>query len=95
MDETQTLESNVESEPSKDYESKTERQLLKLEDMPQHLQFNPHIRSGYRPLMGPLDCVKSIFSLHNETVNILTHGELDANILDTLNKNLTLGPKYS
>ncbi|XP_001608278.2 progestin and adipoQ receptor family member 4 [Nasonia vitripennis] len=53
-------------------------------EMPQHLQFNPHIRSGYRPLMTPGQCIRSIFRLHNETVNILTHGFAIVYILVTV-----------
>ncbi|XP_015588418.1 progestin and adipoQ receptor family member 4 [Cephus cinctus] len=44
--------------------------------MPRHLQFNPHIRSGYRPLMTIRGCLGSLFYLHNETINILTHGAM-------------------
>ena len=44
-------------------------------EMPRHLQFNPHIKTGYRPLTTFVGCIHSLFYLHNETVNILTHGE--------------------
>ncbi|KAJ8682863.1 hypothetical protein QAD02_018655, partial [Eretmocerus hayati] len=47
--------------------------LMHWNDMPRYLQFNPHILSGYRPLMTPAQCLRSIFCLHNETVNILSH----------------------
>lgn len=58
-----------------DHKTNSNQVLLKYwEEMPEHLQFNPHIRSGYRPLMTPTNCVRSIFFFHNETVNILTHG---------------------
>jgi hypothetical protein len=48
--------------------------LLHWRDMPQHLQFNPYVLTGYRPLQGWADCVRSLFYFHNETINILTHG---------------------
>ncbi|XP_078053247.1 uncharacterized protein LOC144478831 isoform X4 [Augochlora pura] len=48
--------------------------LRQWKDMPKHLQFNPHIRTGYRPLMTVRQCLGSLFYLHNETVNIMTHG---------------------
>ncbi|XP_033322430.2 progestin and adipoQ receptor family member 4 [Megalopta genalis] len=48
--------------------------LREWSDMPKHLQFNPHIRTGYRPLMTVRQCLGSLFYLHNETVNIMTHG---------------------
>ncbi|XP_034179073.2 progestin and adipoQ receptor family member 4 [Osmia lignaria lignaria] len=50
------------------------RLLRRWSDMPQHLQFNPHIRSGYRPLMTVRQCLGSLFYIHNETINIITHG---------------------
>ena len=33
----------------------------------------PFILSGYRPSLSPRECVASIFSWHNETINIWTH----------------------
>jgi len=49
-------------------------QLLHRKQLPHHLQFNPYIDTGYRPLLTSWECVKSLFYLHNETVNIVTHG---------------------
>ncbi|KOB78812.1 Uncharacterized protein OBRU01_01723 [Operophtera brumata] len=49
-------------------------QLLHWRDMPQHLQFNPYVLTGYRPLQSWTGCVCSLFYFHNETINILTHG---------------------
>lgn len=49
-------------------------ELLHWRDMPQHLQFNPYVLTGYRPLQGWADCVRSLFYFHNETINIMTHG---------------------
>lgn len=51
-------------------------ELLHWRDMPQHLQFNPYVLTGYRPLQSWTDCVRSLFYFHNETINILTHGNL-------------------
>ncbi|XP_063986931.1 progestin and adipoQ receptor family member 4 [Diachasmimorpha longicaudata] len=48
--------------------------LKEWSDMPRHLQFNPHIRTGYRPLTDFSGCLRSLFYVHNETVNIMTHG---------------------
>lgn len=50
--------------------------LLHWRDMPQHLQFNPYVLTGYRPLQGWAGCVGSLFYFHNETINILTHGNV-------------------
>lgn len=49
-------------------------ELLHWRDMPQHLQFNPYVLTGYRPLQSWAGCLKSLFYFHNETINILTHG---------------------
>lgn len=49
--------------------------LLEWKDMPRHLQFNPYILTGYRPLLTIWGSIKSLFYWHNETVNILTHGK--------------------
>uniref|UniRef100_A0A336M8N6 CSON011273 protein n=1 Tax=Culicoides sonorensis TaxID=179676 RepID=A0A336M8N6_CULSO len=43
-------------------------------EMPRHLQFNPYVLKGYRPLQDVRGCLNSLFYMHNETVNILTHG---------------------
>lgn len=50
-------------------------ELLHWRDMPQHLQFNPYVLTGYRPLQSWSGCVRSLFYFHNETINILTHGK--------------------
>lgn len=49
--------------------------LLHWSDMPRHLQFNPYIFTGYRPLLSIWGCIHSLFYIHNETINIITHGE--------------------
>ena len=48
--------------------------LLKRKDLPRHLQFNPYIETGYRPLLSAWGCLMSLFYFHNETINIITHG---------------------
>lgn len=47
--------------------------LLHWKDMPQHLQFNPYIFTGYRPMLSFWGCINSLFYMHNETINIFTH----------------------
>lgn len=54
--------------------------LLQWQDMPKHLQFNPYILTGYRPLLTTWGCLNSIFYMHNETINIITHGMVSVNI---------------
>ena len=50
-------------------------ELLQWKDMPKHLQFNPYVLTGYRPLQTIQGCFYSLFYWHNETINILTHGK--------------------
>lgn len=59
-------------------------ELLHWRDMPQHLQFNPYVLTGYRPLQSWGGCVRSLFYFHNETINILTHGTYDFDLHYTL-----------
>jgi len=49
------------------------KKLLKFQEAPSYLQFNPFIETGYRTPLSYLDCVRSVLSLHNETLNIWTH----------------------
>lgn len=49
--------------------------LVDFEFMPKHLQFNPFVYTGYRPQMNTWECILSLTYLHNETLNILTHGK--------------------
>eukprot|EP00056_Hartaetosiga_gracilis_P022481 m.30866 g.30866 ORF g.30866 m.30866 type:complete len:294 (+) comp9669_c0_seq3:98-979(+) len=41
--------------------------------IPLHLQGNPYIFTGYRAFLTMNDCLKTLFSVHNETVNVWTH----------------------
>jgi len=47
--------------------------LKTFADIPEYLKTNPHIISGYRVDYRKRDCLRSVFRLHNETFNILTH----------------------
>ena len=50
--------------------------VLNLENIlsaPPHLRGNPHIKEGYRVNLRKRDCLRSIFYIHNETINIHTH----------------------
>ena len=50
--------------------------LVPKEAVPEYLQFNPWILNGYRrPNMSSLECIKSLFYFHNESINIFTHGK--------------------
>ncbi|KXJ95443.1 progestin/adipoQ receptor family protein [Microdochium bolleyi] len=50
-----------------------ERGHLTYNELPIPWRVNPHIRSGYRFRETTLGCVRSIFGVSNETVNIWTH----------------------
>ena len=50
------------------------KRLLHISAVPEHLAFNDHVLDGYRKPLSPWGCFLSIFQLHNETLNILTHG---------------------
>lgn len=67
--------------------------LLHWKDMPKHLQFNPYIFTGYRPLLSIWGCLSSLFYLHNETINILSHGNILSNFFFILHY-LFLQQKY-
>lgn len=46
-----------------------------LSEMPEYLRFNPWIRTGYRSWnLSTIECLQSIATVHNETINIATHG---------------------
>ena len=47
--------------------------LLKFDEAPDYLKTNPYIRTGYRSPQKYSQCLRSVFSLHNETLNIWTH----------------------
>ncbi|XP_022239813.1 progestin and adipoQ receptor family member 4-like isoform X1 [Limulus polyphemus] len=49
------------------------RLLLRRDQVPVHLQFNPYVIQGYRPILTTWGCLQSLFYLHNETINIFTH----------------------
>nr|CAD7399054.1 unnamed protein product [Timema cristinae] len=63
-----------------------QRTLLHYRDMPPHLQFNPYIFTGYRPLLTFWGSIHSLFYLHNETINILTHGEFPIGFVSHVRK---------
>lgn len=50
--------------------------LYKITDVPEHLRFNPFVTNGYRFYkLSFWQSIYSLFYLHNETLNILTHGK--------------------
>ncbi len=53
--------------------SASSRRLYKIDEVDEYQRSNPFIRTGYRHQLNVLSCLRSTFSLHNETVNIWTH----------------------
>jgi len=47
--------------------------LIAYNDLPDPWRVNPHIQRGYRFCETKLECVRSCFTLSNETVNIWSH----------------------
>jgi len=47
--------------------------LLKYDEAPEYLKTNPYIRTGYRASQSWSQCLLSVLTLHNETLNIWTH----------------------
>ncbi|KAI7856247.1 hemolysin-III related-domain-containing protein [Circinella umbellata] len=62
--------------PTTDIDNKKQDQYKTLiwSEIPKWMRFNPYILSGYRPPSNNyITCIKSIFKLHNESLNIWTH----------------------
>lgn len=49
------------------------QRLLKYHELPKDWQENEYVLTGYRFYATHVDCLKSIFMLHNETLNIWSH----------------------
>ncbi|KAG0169363.1 hypothetical protein DFQ30_003710 [Apophysomyces sp. BC1015] len=49
------------------------QRLLHIHELPIEWQENEYVLSGYRFYQNSRDCLKSIFMLHNETINIWSH----------------------
>ncbi len=50
------------------------RRVVCFDDLPEWMQIDPYIRRGYRQQSSSFSkCYKSLFYLHNETVNIWSH----------------------
>ncbi|KAG2195893.1 hypothetical protein INT47_002936 [Mucor saturninus] len=49
------------------------KRLLLIEELPKDRQENEYVLSGYRFYRNTRDCLRSLFKLHNETMNIWSH----------------------
>jgi len=82
LDVTFNAEENAEFTPRNPYNQEDSGKPLKFqtsfclcnfEETPDFLRNNPFIKTHYRKYFSFKMCLKSIFKLHNETVNIWTH----------------------
>jgi len=67
--------SSVSSFPTDNVRAAASRiETMLFDDLPECLQDNPYIRSGYRKInYSTASCLHSCTTLHNETLNIYTH----------------------
>lgn len=65
----ETLEEHIERAVAR----AREHGLIHYEDLPVPWRVNPHIVKGYRFTESKLDCVRSMFGVSNELVNIWSH----------------------
>ncbi|KAG9236303.1 hemolysin-III related-domain-containing protein [Amylocarpus encephaloides] len=50
-----------------------EKGLIKYDELPVPWRINPHILKGYRFTESKVDCIRSVFGISNESVNIWSH----------------------
>lgn len=67
-----TLKANLQATIDRAVE-KARTQLIRFEDLPEPWKNNPYIHNGYRFHLRHIDCIKSTFGAHNETINIWSH----------------------
>lgn len=68
-----TIELTVEHAIQQALARASERGLINYDDLPEPWRVNPHILKGYRFSEGKWACVRSVFGVHNELINIWTH----------------------
>ena len=47
--------------------------MLHITEVEAYRRYNPYILNGYRKRLSFASCLKSVFSWHNQTMNIWTH----------------------
>ncbi|KAG5490706.1 hypothetical protein JKF63_00828 [Porcisia hertigi] len=60
-------------EHAKPYNDDTSLPLYVIQDVPIYLRENMYILRGYRAYYTGKQCIQSLFSMHNETINIWSH----------------------
>jgi len=66
---TETLEEHIEHAVAR----ARDNGLIKYDDLPIPWRINPHIVKGYRFTESKVECVRSMFNISNELVNIWSH----------------------
>lgn len=69
----ETIELTIERSVQHALARAKEHGLIHYDDLPEPWRVNPHILKGYRFSEGKWACVRSVFGLHNELINIWTH----------------------
>jgi adiponectin receptor len=69
----ETIELTIEHAIERALARAKEGGLLSYEDMPDPWRINPHILKGYRFSEGKWACVRSMLTMHNESINIWSH----------------------
>jgi predicted membrane channel-forming protein YqfA (hemolysin III family) len=49
------------------------KKLFTYQEIPERLKRNPYVLGSYRMNLTLQECISSLFSIHNETLNIWTH----------------------
>ena len=70
-----TSKNQPEAEGIKRCECGSSNGLHHFNCLPNHLQFNQYVHTGYRMNMSTWQCFKSLFYFHNESFNVYSHGK--------------------